>query len=432
MKYFLLLFCFSLSLSTSAQNRSIKVIDESSQAISGAIAIDYLGREYGPSNETGILEIPAEGGSMIQVFREGYYIRIIDLSGKRSDQAPILVRLKSNELNLQEVTVSAKRIPFTDTLRVRDFDFQDTNLLVLGYKYLVLANPEMKLKWSIANERNYRSLERDPRGNLFLLTKDSASQVLIRGELLYFYPPVSIIQYNQYIKPLSAVIGGALVLRNIQEEQMPLPISPFRPGNQGKSMTFPPFHNQGVQFFIYRQGEDPQEFYFSVDTAGVLVAHDAFMDAFNIAAGIERYFDSFGIWQHEKLFDLDQAQKIYRRAYAKDLPIPIFKRKEEYLLFDRFQDKIVVFDQDGIETEAHPFVIDKDFWSPLIVQDYESEELFALKVRRGMVSLQAIEDYGLSSSQKLKLFAKEVKVKGDQIYFIDESNYLVRINRSVP
>lgn len=435
MKFFLqqIIIALFFSLSAEGQSLDVVVIDPNDDPIEGVLAIDFLGREYGPSSNRGIIRLPAEAGTQVQFFKEGYYIKVIAIDWSIAESQPVLtVRLKPNDISLNEVVVSAEKIPFTDTLRVLDFDFQDSGLFVLGYDYLILASLDFTVKWQTSNRSKFKSVERDPRGNLFLLSKDSASQILLRENYVYFYPAVSISQYNTYIKPLKAIIGENLILRNIVPEQMPLPISHYRAGNKGKSMSFAPYHNQGAEFFIYREGKDPERFYFSVDTAGVLVAHDAFLDAYNIAAAIERYYDRFGIWQHEKLFDLDQAQKIYRMAYAKDIPIPIFKREGQHLLFDRFRDIIMVFDENGSRQDSISFKIDDSFHPPLIVQNYWSEQLYVLKEKRGMISLAPLLNFEIGSFQKLALFARETKVYDQWILFIDESNYLRRQKLNTP
>lgn len=419
-------------LGLEAQHVDLIIQDQEGRPIAGALIIDYLGNEYGPSNLEGFIRFPYEGGSLVQVFKEGYYIRALELNWTEMTQSQRRITLERNDIKLQEVVVSAQKVPYTDSLRVRDFDLQDSNLLVLGFRYLVLSNLDFDLKWQSPNAQDYLSIERDPRGNLFLLSKDSASQVLIRADHIYFYPPVAKDQYNRYIKPLAAEMGESLILQNMNPEAMPLPVSPYRPGDRGKSMTFAPFHNQGVEFFIYRKGQKPERFYFSVDTNAVLLAHDAFMDAFNIAAGMERNYDLYGVWQHEKLFDLDQAQKIYRRAYAKEIRTPIFKQEDQYILFDRFADKVVCFDGQGKEIAQHPFHIDDDFIKPLIIQNRLDEHLYALKEKRGMVRLYPIKDYQLQGFQKVGLFARETKVHGSWLFFVDESNYLRRQKLSIP
>lgn len=413
-------------MALSAQSIDVKITDQKGQPLADAILINYLGREYGPSNSEGlIIGLSADAGSLFQVFKEGYYIRVVEVDWSVLGDAPLVLELEPNGITLLEVNVSAEKVSFADTLRVQDIELHQQTILVLGYEYIVLSDLDLQAKLSVPNPRKFKSVERDPRGNLFLLTKDSVSQVLVRDDYLYFYQSVAIEQYRRFIKPIAAEIGDALVLRNLQPEQMPLPISEFRPGNRGKAMTFPPFHNQGVQFFIHREGMEAEPFYFSADTNAVLLAHSAFMDAFNIAAAIEKLYDKHGILNHRKLIELDQAQKIYRNGFAKDLPIPIFKREGYYLLFDRFQDEVVVFNEKALEVERHPFVIDDDYIDPLLIQDYQSGALYALKDRRGMVSIYPIEGYRLGEAQKLVLFARETKVHGEQVFFIDESNYLV-------
>lgn len=426
MKSIICILLFIWGPSLSAQSIDIRLADNNGQALSGAVLISYLGVEYGPSNAQGlILGLSADAGSLFQVFKEGYYIRVVEIDWSKL-QSPLLeLRLDPNAISLLEVDVSAEKISFADSLRVRDFDLHQETILVLGYDYIVLSDLDLQAKLSVPNQAKFKTIERDPRGNLFLLREDSVSQVLVRDDHLYFYQPVGIDQYRRFIKPIAAEIGGALILRNLQPEQMPLPISDFRPGNRGKAMTFLPFHNQGVQFFIHREGNEAEPFYFSADTNALLLAHSAFMDAFNIAAAIEKLYDKHGILNHRKLIELDEAQKIYRRAYAKDLPIPIFEYQDKYLLFDRFKDEIVVFNAKAELLSRQPFSIDGDYVSPLFIQDYQTKELYALKERRGMVSIYPLIGFSLGAPQKLKLFARETKVYSRQVFFIDESNYLV-------
>jgi len=404
---------------------NVQFVDPQGEAIEGVILISYLGQEYGPSNDRGfIYDLAREIGSTVQIFKEGYYIKVWQIDWENSSQNTVQLVLQPNDIALEEITVTAEKVPFTDTLRVADFDFQDTLMLVLGYDFLVLAGLDLEPYWSIRNNNDYQTIERDVRGNLFLLSADSATQVVLRGEFVFLYPPVAREQYQTYIEPLAAEIGDALVLRNNRQEQMPLPVSEMRPGNQGKSLSFPPFHNQGVQFFIYRKGEEPVQFYFSVDTAAVLLAHDAFMDVFNIAAGMEATYDKFGVWQHEKLFDLDQAQKIYSMYYAKPLPMPIFNYRGQSWLFDRFTDEVVIFNSMAEEVDRFTLVIDDDFKSPLIIQDYRSGELFALKEKRGMVFIHPIENRRIRTGRKVGLFAKETKLWQGKVFYIDEYKFL--------
>lgn len=397
----------------------VQFVDPQQKPIAGVVLVNYVGKEFGPSDAKGwIRKLPPEAGSVLQAFKEGYYLKSLQIDGAKSTVFQVV--LQPNDIALAEVTVSAKSLSFTDTLRVLDFDFQDTLVLVLGYDYMVLANLNLKPIATFRNKQDFRSIERDVQGNLFLLSKDSVSEVFLRARHALFYPAVSIEQYQTYIEPLAAVIGGSMVLRNNRFEQMPLPISPMRPGNQGKSMSFPPFHNQGVQFYIYRKAREPEPFYFSVDTAALMLAHDAFMDAYSIAASMEKYFDEFGIWQHEKLFDIDQALKIYRMYYAKPLPIPIVKQGNQYWLFDRFIDQVVVFDNSAREVAHFPFTIDDDFLAPLILLDPKTERLYALKEKRGMVFLHPIKDQQIQMGTKVSLFARETKVWQNTLYYIDE------------
>ncbi|WP_421751267.1 hypothetical protein [Croceimicrobium sp.] len=424
MKQITILLCSLLAFGLSGQYLDLELVNSKGDAVEGVIAIDYLGQEYGPSNARGTLRIPETAGSAVQLFKEGYYIKLLQLDWTELASRKVRVELQSNAMELAEVEVRARVIAFTDTLRVQDFDFQNEMLLVLGYDYLVLAQPDLKALWSLANHADYTSLERDPRGNLFLLSEDSASQVILRSDQLYFYPAVSRSQYGQYIEPLVAQMGNALVLRNNQMESMPLPVSEFRPGTQGKSMSFPPFHNQGVQLFIYREGKEAEEFFFSVDTPAVIAAHQAFMNAYSIAAGIEKVYDMYGVWQHEKLFDLDIAQKMYRKAHAQYFPTPMFQVKDEFWLFDRYNDQLVVFNAEGHQQKAIPFSMGEEYIAPLVIQDYQQKHLYALRERRGMVYLYPFDGKQLERGQKVSLFARETKVYDGMLYYIDEYNFL--------
>lgn len=429
MKRFFLLLGLLLAANIYGQTQTLRIVDENSQPIEGVLAINFIGKEYGPSNAKGIIDLPYEAGSQFQIFKEGYFIKLIELNwdvlyeGRQVD-----IQLEKNDIELLTVEVSAAKVPFTDTLRVRDFELQDSLLLVLGYDYIVLANLDWRVLLYLPNNYGFESLEKDPRGNIFLLAKDSVVQVYLSREMLYFYPAVSRSQYIQFIEPLMAVDGERLIIRNNKIESMPIPISEMRAGTRGKAMSFPLYHNQGVQMFIYEAEKEPREFYHVVDTQSVIYAHDAFMEAFNIAAGMERLFDEFGIWDHRKLIDLAEKQKIYQRAFSKYRPVQVFPYQSGFLVFDHFIDKLRFLKGDGSLIWERDFVIDKEFINPIIIQDHLSESLFALRRMRGSVFIHPIEDFKLGRGVFVELFAKETKVRGSDFYFIDESNYLVRKN----
>lgn len=410
-----------------AQTRGLRIIDEQGNPILGAVAISYLGEEFGPSNAEGQIDLERNIGSQAQIFKEGYYIKLVELNWDLIKEGVYTdIQLQKNDIELLRVEISAERIPFTDTLRVLDFEIQDSLILVLGYEYIVLAN----LKWDVflylPNSADFEKLERDPRGNTFLLNADSVVQVYLNREMLYFYPAISREDYRQYIEPIVAVDQGRLILRNNKIESMPIPIRATRAGTRGKAMNFPLYHNQGVQMFLYEKDKEPIEFYHSIDTQAVVYAHDAFMQAFTIAKYIEHVFDEFGVYPHQKLFDLSTAQKLYQNGFAKYHPTQVFPYDEGFILFDQFIDRVRYLKPDGSIVWEKPFLIDKEFINPIIIQDLESEALFALRRKRGSVFVHPLKDFQMGSGYFVELFAKETKVRGRELYFVDESNYLVR------
>lgn len=408
-----------------SQSIEFKIEEQNGQPIQGALVISYLGLEYGPSDSNGWVKVPESAGSQVQIFKEGYFIKLIELDWNDiEDGSQQKIILQKNDIQLLTAEVSAEKLPFTDTLRVRDFALQDSLILVLGYRYLVLANLRMDVLLYLPNELGFQSIESDPRGNLFLMLNDSVVQVYLNKEMLYFYPAVGRPQYRQYIEPLVAVSQGRLILRNNRIESMPLPISPYRAGDQGKAMTYPLYHNQGVQMFIFEEGQAPREFYHSVDTQAVIYAHDAFMDAFNIAARMERLFDEYGVWNHPKLIELAEYQKIYRNAFSKYRPTQVFPYQNGFVLFDHFVDKVRHLDAKGALLWEEDFLIDDDFINPIIIQDLLSQDLFALRRKRGMVYLHPIQDFKMKAGIKVDLFAKETKLRGNRLFYINESNYL--------
>lgn len=410
-----------------SQNLDFKIRDPQGKPLQGAVATSYLGEEFGPSNEAGLLKVPARIGSQVQIFKEGYFIKLLELDWTKIEPGSSQeILLQPNDIELLTVEVSAEKIPFTDTLRVRDFEMQDSLILVLGYDYIVLAKLQLDVLIYLPNKANFTEIRKDPRGNIFLLEKDSVVQVYLNKEMLYFYPAIGRDQYQQYIEPLVAVDQGRLILRNNRIESMPLPISPYRAGERGKAMTYPLYHNQGVQMFVFSEGEVPREFYHSIDTQAVVYAHDAFMDAYNIAAGMEKIFDEFGIWDHRKLIDLAEYQKVYRNMFSKYRPTQVFTYKDGFVLFGHFMDKVRYLDPNGTLIWEEDFLIDKEFINPIIIQDYLSQDLYALRRKRGMVFIHPIQDFKMKPGFKVALFAKETKLRGKELYFIDESNYLKR------
>ena len=427
MTRFLGYFLVVLSFSAFGQSQSLRIFDENNRALQGAVAINYLGQEFGPSNTLGLIKLPPTAGSQLQIFKEGYFIKRIELNWERVEENLVSeIRLQKNDIELLTVEVSAERVPFTDTLRVLDFEIQDSLLLVLGYDYIVLANLNWDVLLYLQNKADFEALEKDPRGHIFFLHQDSVVQAFLNEEMLYFYPAISRDDYRQYIEPIVAAHDGRLILRNNKIESMPIPISATRAGDRGKAMTFPLYHNQGVQMFLYEKNHEPIEFYYSVDTQAVVYAHDAFMEAFEIAKRIEFIFDEYGILDHRKLLDLNTAQNLYQNGFSKYRPTQVFPYEEGFILFDQFIDKVRYLRVDGSLVWEKEFVIDKEFINPIIIQDLTSNALFALRKKRGSVFVHPLHDFQLGSGFFVELFAKETKVRGDELYFINESNYLVR------
>lgn len=169
---YLSLFFLICSFSAFSQTQSLRILDETGQPLKGAIAINYLGQECGPSAASGLIELPRTAGSQLQIFKEGYFIKLIELNWDQVQEGLVSdIRLHKNDIQLLTVEISAERIPFTDTLRVLDFEIQDSLILVLSYEYIVLANLNWDVLLYLENKADFEALGKTLKDMFFCYTR---------------------------------------------------------------------------------------------------------------------------------------------------------------------------------------------------------------------------------------------------------------------
>lgn len=422
----LLALLFSSSL-INAQEIRYETRDRASGNLVPVIVLNSAAKPI-TTEEKSSFTLKASDGDYFQLISEGHFIKSLSLDWSLvSSKETQIIYLQPLQLNLAEVEVVEKGIRFWDTLLVDDFELLNEKLLVLGDDYIVFSDLDGQVKKVLSNRFSFKRLEKDPRGNVFAFYEDSVVQIYEQEDKIYFYPAFPVEDYNTYIAPLSAVIGEALVLRNARPLIYPLPISPFRPGTRGKALSHPPLHNKGIEYIIYAKGQEPKIFYRSIDTAALEAAQLAFNQYFGVAARIEKLYDEYGILDNAKRFELDILRKQYQNYYAKFIPFPIVARAGSTWIFDHVKGLVQEIDAESLalgKSIAFPFPEKPK--EELIVSDQLSSSLFMVEERRGMVSVYPIgEDWKLGSRIELGLFATELKVAQQKLFYISEKNYLI-------
>ncbi len=410
-----------------AQQINYRVKDQSSGASVRVLVLNAQAQPLFKTEKANFTLRPSDG-DYFQLISENHFIKslTVDWSALKGSESQV-IELQALELNLKEVEIVEKGIRFWDTLLVDDFELIDDNLLVIGDDYLVFSDLEGRVKKLLNNRFSFKRLERDPRGNVFAFFQDSVIQVYQQKDKIYFYPAFRVEDYNTYISPLSAVLGEALVLRNVRPLLYPLPISPYRAGNRGKSLSHPPLHNKGVEYFMYQEGREPALFYRSVDTAAVEAAQLAFNQYYGLAAHIEKFYDEYGILDNAKRFELDILRKQYQNYFAKFIPFPIVSRFGSVWVFDHIKGVVQEIDKESLALgRSIPFAYPSKLQPTLIIENKSASSFYLIEEKRGMVSIYAIlEDWSLAPRQEVGLFATELKASQNKLFYISDKNYLI-------
>jgi hypothetical protein len=413
--------------SLGAQSLQLEFRDVESQAAVKVQVLNALGRSV-IKGESAFISLSVEEGSYFQFISDRHFIKSLTVDWASIELgAKQVIYLQPLRIDLQEVEISAKAILFWDTLLVNDFEFLGENLLVLGDGQIVLSNLEGKVIKLLKNGYAFKRLEKDPRGNVFAFYQDSVIQIYYQGDRLFFYPAFPQEDYNTYIEPLSAVIGNSLVLRRASPILFPLPISEFRPGNRGKALGHPPYHNKGIEYIIYTKDAKPVLFYTSVDSVAMEAAQLAFFSYYGLAASLERFYDEYGYVDNERRFQLDILRKQYQNYYAKFIPFPIVKRFGSWWVFDHIKGVVQQIDSNTyVLGEAIPFSFPKKPSEDLILENEEGGQFYLQELKRGMVTIFPIrENWQLGSAIELGLFATELKISKETLFYISDKNYLI-------
>ena len=380
------------------------------------------------TEEKSSFTLKASDGDYFQLISEDHFIKSLSIDWSLvSSKETQIIYLQPLQLNLAEVEIVEKGIRFWDTLLVDDFELLNEKLLVLGDDYIVLSHLDGQVIKILINRFSFKRLEKDPRGNVFAFYEDSVVQIYEQEGKIYFYPAFAIEDYNTYIEPLAAAIGKSLILRSVRPVVYPLPISEFRPGNRGKALSHPPFHNKGIEYTLYSKGEVPRTFYRSIDSAAVEAAQLAFISYYQLASEMERFYDLYGFIDNIRRFELDIMRKQYQNYYAKFISFPLIKREASLWVYDHVRGVINEFDTVSFKLQAtRTFPFPKKPQPNYILPDQSNEDLYLVDESRGSISIAGILDSSrLGVPIDLGLFATELKVIKGRVFYISDKNYLI-------
>ncbi|MCX6227214.1 MAG: carboxypeptidase-like regulatory domain-containing protein [Bacteroidia bacterium] len=130
-----------------------------------------------------------------------------------------MIFLRTNVFQIKEVTVkaTARKLFEKEPFAISDYQFLKDKIIAIGYrnynefkKEILVADLNGKVLWS-KPEPDIRELYKDCLGEVYILEKKKVLQVRLRKDSIYLTNSCSINFFNDYVRPVEAVIDSANV-----------------------------------------------------------------------------------------------------------------------------------------------------------------------------------------------------------------------------
>ena len=331
--------------------------------------------------------------------------------------------------NLEEVNVQSGD-SWMKKQRFQSFERWDYGWCFMAAKDQFVTDDRLDLLYKqplLKHGNEYaRELFRDAMGNLYLLGKDSVTQILPMDESIYYYPADERKRFDYFIRPLQLAIDeNSLLYREVKEENM-LYQHLFR--EVASEMTFrlsrPALHNCGARFELRTKGKKPEIVYQSIDTSKYEKAAEQY------GIYMSHYLEFWRVEEVKGHFDpglkaeMNLAKENYKRFYAGYHEAYWLSTEEGYIHIDPFSKSYVRLDLDFKEIERTPIDLEDCPPEDYIVIDSFTDDLWLKRRKRGLDQLYSMKNGLPGSPLKLKTFTSNIRVHDGVVHFLNEEGYL--------
>jgi hypothetical protein len=339
----------------------------------------------------------------------------------------VVLLLRPLAENLDEVIIQAQD-SWIKKKRLFAFERWGNGWCFLGKKKLFITDYKLELLYTAPliryGRKRVSELYKDVMNNLYLLGKDSVTQILVLNDSIHYYPTEERKKFDYLIQPMQLVVDETTLLYRDIKDDKKLYTHLFR--EAGSEMTFelsrPPLHNCGTRFELRAKGQKPYAVHQVIDTSAFEKA-DYYYGVY-----MARCLDFWRVAEVEGAFDpalkaeMNNARNNYRRFHAQYLSTYWFKQKNDYVLIDPFSKSCTSFNTQFEVIDQYPLDFENCPPESYILQDKATQQIWLRKRMRGLDRLYLLKDQRLNSSIDLDVFTSNIRVYNKVFYYLDQNN----------
>ncbi|MCX6227215.1 MAG: carboxypeptidase-like regulatory domain-containing protein [Bacteroidia bacterium] len=414
---FIFICCF-LFTALYAQNPPDKIkgfiMDATSKTGIPGVNVFNLSTGKGSTTDgTGNFSLTIESYPARIVFRHvSYFADTLFIAGSKEfrklyAENGILLFLRTNVFEIGEVTVSAaaRKLFDKEPFSIMDYQLMENKIIAIGYrnynefkKEILVADLSGKVLWS-GPRPDIRELYRDCLGEIYLVEKNHASQVIIRGDSIVVKSSCKIDFFNDFVRPVNAVLDSTTVFSKPSLNKQYVNYFMVREQSRESELMYHAGETRNEQEYRQLNQSIKQEFLSKITRS--FIPPDEMRAIFLRILGAEA----------------NKAQN-YKPVYTE-----LFMVGDSMLLFDFVILSIVRFSKDGVQTGETPMriVFDND-WERRMQRDPSTGRFYLEFLHGQLTYLIEIDPVTGDEVKKVPILkfrhVDHIRIINGRIYFL--------------
>ncbi len=416
--YLLIALCFTVFFSHAQTQLLIRGVikDQATQLPIEGVNIQLNKTNSGTStNRQGIFELRvSEFPTILSVTHISYFGRQIIVTGNNADSLIITLSSRLVTLEETEITAATYKVFKGSNQEIIDYDFFDTNLLVLSYNFnknrheLILTDNHfdtIKIK-DISSYKKPKQIFKDCIGNCHLLTNDSAYQVYFDNQSIYLAYPTDLNKFLNLLRDCLFETPTHLAFKGNTDKKPKLEYAAIDPVDLPNTRS----KNEEWKHLFYLVNKKTREKTILDQIYEWKKNKDAYEQA------MYSYNDPFN-----KMF-FGEILRFEEVAFYKPSFQTIKFLNDTIYYFNHLKSQIDIYSDDllllkSIKVEYH----NKENWMPVIITDNFINKAYTIFTTGVMYSLSEInlQDGSVKEVTKIKkLFPQKIKINNGHLYFL--------------
>lgn len=366
------------------------------------------------------LNTPRHGALIVSFI--GYYTDTISFDLPRRHDSLFLITLRENPTELDEIEIHSRQtevVTREEGIWVTSYEIWNKGLMLLHLNnrtsMLSFRTLHDSILWQTeltGSLKKCNTLYKDFRSNLFLVSEDSAFQISDKETEIYFFPGISITDFNLFITPSLGMCSDTLIYRLY--------------GPHNKSVFYYRVH-AGVMQPLYSRTDPVSERRcedFSKEISENLSSSKYAGEAFSGPTGSNSGNNDWRINLKVRTTTTRHNAEIYTRILSKPIDTHFFSFRDTLYIFDYVANLLTIFNCPGqiIREQTLSFPKTPSFLSDKMIVSESEKDFYAFTLQDGQYTLHQINiQNGQFCGTSLKIpfpFVEKMKVYQQAVYFL--------------